>query len=106
MGDIKFKIQKPKKGETQAKIFLAGNLGISNLEKIVEKFKELEKDYDEIEINLNDVSVMDLATIQLLLSMKKSCLKHKKKINFNIDLPNDIKTLIETTGFATIIKNL
>ena len=106
MGDIKFKIQKPKKGEKQAKIFLAGDLGISNLEDIVGKFKDLEKDYQEIEINLNEVSVMDLATIQLLLSMKKSCLKHKKKINFNIDLSNDLKILMETTGFFNIIKNL
>ncbi len=106
MGDIKFKIQKPKKGDKKAKIFLAGDLGISNLEEIVSKFKEVEKDYDDIEINLNDITLIDLATIQLLLSMKKSCVKHKKKINFNIDISNDINTLLETTGFSNIIRNL
>ncbi|MCF6241784.1 MAG: STAS domain-containing protein [Bacteroidales bacterium] len=106
MGDIKFKIQKPKKGEKRAKIFLAGDLGIGNLEEIVGKFKDIEKNYDEIEINLNEVSVIDLSTIQLLLSMKKSCVKHKKQINFNIDLSGELNTLLETTGFLKIIKTL
>lgn len=106
MGDIKFKIQKPKKGEKLAKIFLTGDLGIGNLEEIVGKFRDIEKNYDEIEINLNEVSVIDLSTIQLLLSMKKSCVKHKKQINFNIDLSNELNTLLETTGFLNIIKTL
>ena len=106
MGDIKFKIQKPKKGDSQAKIFLVGDLSISNLAEIVEKFREIEKNHQEIEVNINEVSNFDLASIQLLLSLKKSCNKHKKKIQFNIDLSNDLKTLMEISGFTNILKTL
>lgn len=106
MGDIKFKMQKPKKGDKLAKIFLAGDLSIGNLEEIVAKFKDIEKNYEEIEINLNNISAFDLSTIQLLISMKKSCLKHKKQINFSIELPGELNTLLATTGFLNIIKAL
>jgi len=80
MGDLKFKIQTPKKGDKIARLYLAGDLSVNNLNDMVIKFREAEKDYDNIEINLAEVAAFDLATMQLLISMKKTCLRHKKKI--------------------------
>ena len=106
MRDLKFKIQPPKKGDKVARLYLAGDLSVNNLNDMVVKFREAEKDYDHIEINLGEIVAFDLATIQLLISMKKTCLRHKKKLNFNIDISNDLLKLLSITGFSNIIKSL
>ncbi|RLD63277.1 MAG: hypothetical protein DRI95_11935 [Bacteroidetes bacterium] len=106
MRDLKFKIQPPKKGDKVARLYLAGDLSVNNLNDMVVKFREAEKDYDNIEINLNEIVAFDLATIQLLVSTKKTCLRHKKKVNFNIDISNELMKLLNITGFASIIKSL
>ena len=106
MGDLKFKIQAPKKGDKIARLYLAGDLSVNNLDDMVVKFREAEKDYDNIEVNLGDVAAFDLATIQLLMSMKKTCVRHKKKVDFNIDISKDLTKLINLTGFSNIIKSL
>ena len=106
MGDLKFKIQAPKKGDKIARLYLAGDMSVNNLSDMVIKFREAEKDYDNIEINLGEVAAIDLATIQLLMSMKKTCLRHKKKVNFNIDISKDLTKLINITGFSNIVKSL
>ncbi|NJO92887.1 MAG: hypothetical protein HC831_30885 [Chloroflexia bacterium] len=70
------------------------------------KLREVEKDFSEFEINVNDVAAFDLATIQVLVSFKKTCERHKKGIKFKVDLPKDIAELIENTGFTKVIKKL
>ncbi len=106
MKDLKFKIQQPKKGDKIARLYLSGDLGVNNLSDIVVKFKEAEKDYDNIELNLGEVTAFDLATIQLLVSMKKTCLRHKKMISFNIDISKEFMKLLNITGFSHTIKSL
>lgn len=106
MRDLKFKIQAPKKGDEVAKLYMAGDLSINNLNEIVAKFKEAEKEYDKLEVNVGDVATFDLAVLQLLISLKKTCLRHKKKISFNLDIPKDIMKLLTITGFSNIIKSL
>ena len=106
MRDLKFKIQAPKKGDKVARLYMAGDLSVNNLNEIVAKFKEAEKEYDNLEVNVGDVVAFDLAVIQLLISLKKTCLRHKKKIAFNLDIPKDIMKLINITGFSNIIKSL
>jgi len=106
MGDIKIKINQPGKGEKGLKIFLGGDLGVNKLDDLANKLKQMEKDHNEFEININDVTAFDLATIQLLLSLKKTAEKHKKKIKFKMDLPKDIWELCERTGFSKELKNL
>ena len=106
MRDIKFKMNQPQKGEKLVQLYLGGDLGVNNLSELVTKLKTIEKDFAEFEINLNDVSVFDLATLQLLVSFRKSCERHKKEVKFKVDLPKDVAELIENTGFTKIIKKL
>lgn len=106
MGDLKYKINHPVKGEKNVKIFLGGNVGINNLEEIINKLRQVEKDNNEFEINITDISVFDLATIQMLISLNKTAEKHKKKMKFKIELPKEVWELIETTGFTKELKNL
>jgi ABC-type transporter Mla MlaB component len=106
MADLKIKINQPGKGDKSLKIFLGGDLSINKLEDLTNKLKQIEKDHTEFEININDVSAFDLASIQLLLSLKKTADKHKKKIRFKVELPKDIWELCERTGFSKELKNL
>jgi anti-anti-sigma regulatory factor len=106
MGDVKYKINQPGKGEKSLKIFLGGDLGINNLEDLTEKFRQIEKDYSEFEINLSEVTVFDISSMQLLLSLKKTAEKHKKKIKFKLELSKDSIELCEKAGFSKILKSL
>jgi anti-anti-sigma regulatory factor len=106
MRDIKFKLNQPQKGEKLVQLYLGGDLGVNNLPELVIKLREVEKDFSEFEINVNDVAAFDLATIQVLVSFKKACERHKKGIKFKVDLPKDIAELIENTGFTKVIKKL
>jgi ABC-type transporter Mla MlaB component len=106
MGDLKYRINQPDKGEKNLKIYLGGDLGVNNLADVTDKLKQVEKDFHEFEINLSEVSAFDLASIQLLFSLKKTAEKHKKKIKFKIDLAKEYWELIETAGFAKELKNL
>ena len=106
MGEIKVKINQPGKGEKSLRIFLGGDLGINNLGDLTERLKQIEKDHSEFEVNLSEVSAFDLASLQILISLKKTVEKHKKKIRFKLDLPKDIWELFEKTGFSRELKNL
>ncbi len=106
MRDIKFKMNQPQKGEKLVQLYLGGDLGVNNLSELVTKLRTVEKDFSEFEVNLNDVVVFDLATLQLLVSFKKSCERHKKEIRFKVDLPKDVGELIENTGFTKVLKKL
>ncbi|MBN1253064.1 MAG: hypothetical protein JXR51_13035 [Bacteroidales bacterium] len=106
MKDINFRIQAPKKGDKKVQIFMGGDLGVNNLKEVVKNLKTAEKDYENLVININDVTVCDLATIQLLVSLKNTCISHNKKISFNIDLSKDILELLQISGLTSIIKSL
>jgi len=106
MKDINFRVKAPKKGEKNVKIFLGGDLGVSNLQDILKNLRSAEKEYEKFEININDVSVCDLATIQMLISFKNTCISHKKKVKFNVDLSKDTLELLEISGLSNIIKKL
>jgi len=106
MKDINFRIKTPKKGDKNVKIFLGGDMGVSNLQEIIKNLRSTEKEYENFEININDVSVCDLSTIQMLISFKNTCIAHKKKVNFNIDLSKDTLELLEISGLSNIIKKL
>ena len=106
MRDIKFKMNQPQKGEKLVRLYLGADLGVNNLVEFSSKLKTIEKDFSDFEINLNEVTVFDLATLQLLVSFKKSCERHKKMVKFKIDLPKETLELIENSGFTKILKKL
>ncbi len=106
MGEIKYRINQPNKSEKNVKILLGGDLSVNHIDELTEKFKQTEKDFNEFEININEVTSFDLATVQLLLTLKKTFDKHKKKIRFKLELPKETWELLETTGFSKELKNL
>lgn len=92
-----------KKGEKKVSIILKNELTIFSIEQLQSKIIETVKNYDEIEFNLNEVSNMDLTFIQLFFSIKRTADKLKKKVSFNENLSDDIKTLFINSDLYKVL---
>jgi len=80
-------------GETEdSQIDLDATLTIQNVVKLHEKLKNSLAMHDEIEINASDVSSIDTATLQLLVSLKKSAVKLQKKVTIIYPSPRFVES--------------
>jgi len=75
-----------------SQIDLDATLTIQNVVKLHEKLKNLLAMHDEIEINASDVSSIDTATLQLLVSLKKSAVKLQKKVSIIYPSPRFVES--------------
>lgn len=79
--------------ETDGPLFdLDATLTIQNVVKLHEKLKNLLAIHDEIEINASDVSSIDTATLQLLVSLKKDAVKLQKKVTIIYPSPRFVES--------------
>lgn len=101
--NIKIKPSK-KKGEKKVSIVLENELTIFSIEKIQEKIIDSVLKYDEIIFQLNNISNMDLTFIQLFQSIKITSAKLNKKVTFNLDLAEDVKSLFINSDLYKVLK--
>ncbi|MCX7095039.1 MAG: STAS domain-containing protein [Methylobacter sp.] len=73
-------------------IDLDATLTIQNVVKLYEKLKRLLALHDQIEINASDVSSIDTATLQLLVSLKKDVVKLHKKVTIIYPSPRFVES--------------
>ncbi|MDP1665322.1 MAG: STAS domain-containing protein [Methylobacter sp.] len=73
-------------------IDLDATLTIQNVVKLHERLKNLLAMHDEIEINASDVSSIDTATLQLLVSLKKDAVKLQKKVTIIYPSPRFVES--------------
>ena len=79
--------------ETQGSLIdLDATLTIQNVGKLHEKLKNSLAIHDEIEINASDVSSIDTATLQLLVSLKKDAVKLQKKVTIIYPSPRFVES--------------
>jgi anti-anti-sigma regulatory factor len=71
---------------------LDATLTIQNVVKLHEKLKNVLALHDEIEINASDVSSIDTATLQLLVSLKKDAVKLQKKVDIIYPSPRFVES--------------
>ncbi len=75
-----------------SQIDLDSTLTIQNVVKLHEKLKNLLDLHDQIEINASDVSSIDTATLQLLVSLKKDADKLQKKVTIIYPSPRFVES--------------
>lgn len=75
-----------------SQIDLDATLTIQNVVKLHEKLKNLLAVHDQIEINASDVSSIDTATLQLLVSLKKDAVKLQKKVTIIYPSPRFLES--------------
>ncbi|WP_432741417.1 STAS domain-containing protein [Methylobacter sp. G7] len=78
--------------EPDSQIDLDATLTIQNVAKLHEQLKNILAVHDEIEINASDVSSIDTATLQLLVSLKKNADKLQKKVTIIYPSPRFIES--------------
>ncbi|GEM_PF-6727660 len=93
-------------GETVTKLSLQGDLTIQNLEEVKNQVVEAVKHCERMEVVVRNVEGLDLACIQLFFSMRETFARSNRKINFDIDLPDEIKSIVEHAGFIDLPKML
>lgn len=67
-------------------------LTIQNVVKLHEKLKDIVAMHDQIEINASDVSSIDTATLQLLVSLKKDAVKLNKQVSIIYPSPRFVES--------------
>ena len=93
-----------KKGEKKVSIILENELTIFSIEKIYPKILEEIKKNREIEFKLKNISNMDLTFLQLFYSIKKNAEKLNKKVSFNSELSEDVKSLFDNSDLYKVLK--
>jgi len=79
--------------ETESPLIdLDATLSIQNVGKLYEKLKKSLAIHDEIEINASDVSSIDTATLQLLVSLKKDAVNLQKKVTIIYPSPRFVES--------------
>ncbi|MGZ8162017.1 MAG: STAS domain-containing protein [Methylobacter sp.] len=73
---------------------LDATLTIQHVVKLHEKLKNLLAMHDEIEINASDVSSIDTATLQLLVSLKKDAVKLQKRVTIIYPSPRFVESAL------------
>lgn len=73
-------------------IDLGATLTIQNVVRLHEKLKNSLAINDQIEINASDVSSIDTATLQLLVSLKKDAVKLQKKVTIIYPSPRFVES--------------
>jgi anti-anti-sigma regulatory factor len=91
------------KGEKKINITLRNELTIYSIEGLKDKIVDAIKDYDQIIFDIKDVKNMDLSFVQLLYSVKITADTLNKKVSFNVNLSDDIKTLFTNSDLSKVL---
>jgi ABC-type transporter Mla MlaB component len=95
-------IFKPSRRKTQRRLIITieGNLTIRNVELLHSKVHEVFSYYDFVEINLANISDVDLTVVQLFHAIRVHFYPLNKFISINADLSREDRKLLNTCGFT------
>ncbi len=78
-------------------IYLSGNLTIQNSAKLKDELLKISNS-DLIKIKIDKDAIVDLSTIQLLISLRKSAKQKGKKFSLNTDNDSYLLVILEKYG--------
>lgn len=95
-------IFKPSRRKTQRRMIITieGNLTIRNVELLHSKVHEVFDYYDFAEINLANITDIDLTVVQLFHAIRVHFYPLNKFISINADLSREDRKLLNTCGFT------
>ncbi|MFO7658548.1 MAG: STAS domain-containing protein [Bacteroidales bacterium] len=92
-----------KKLKDNSQVFeITDGLTIINVSEIRKKAIKYLEANETLFIKISETEQLDLAGIQLLCSLQKSCINHGKKIQYEINLTEETKELLLNSGFKNI----
>lgn len=96
----------PEEVPSKTTITWQDSLTISHLSKDFPTLLALYQEYRQLEIILKDIEQIDLAAIQMLMSLQRSGLAHQKQVNITGQLNGEVSQLIQNAGLAEEVSQL
>jgi ABC-type transporter Mla MlaB component len=93
-----------KKSNTQV-LLLEGEFGLKYIDRIKSRIDSINFDSSKIVIELKDINSIDLSTVQLVYSLKKTLCDKGKTVNIVSEIPEDIIPIIRNAGFYDFLKS-
>lgn len=93
-----------KKSNTQL-LLLEGEFGLKYIDRIKSRIDSIKFESNNIIIELKDISSIDLSTVQLVYSLKKTLCDKGKMVKIVSEIPEDIIPIIRNAGFYDFIKS-
>ncbi len=84
--------------DKEIKIVLEGDLSLQNAAQIKKALVGKDKKFQSVEITCRDITAIDVSVIQILEAYRKSITAAHKMIKIVMDLPYDLKTLLDNAG--------
>jgi hypothetical protein len=75
---------------------------LSSIHTLKEKLTDAISRYSTIHVIVKNIAAIDLTGIQLLFAIKRSSETLQKKFSFDIDLPDELNTIISQAGFHNL----
>lgn len=88
------------KGDNPTVLSLQGELTIDYAEQLREFLMENLGKYSSFTLKINNVESIDVSAVQLLQRFNWDAAEQKKKVEFDIKLPEEHRSLLEKSGFA------
>jgi MFS superfamily sulfate permease-like transporter len=93
-----------KKSKTQV-LLLEGEFGLKYIDRIKSRIDSINFDSSNIVIELKNINSIDLSTVQLVYSLKKTLCDKGKTVNIVSEIPEDIVPIIRNAGFYDFLKS-
>lgn len=91
------------KGDTPTVLSLQGELTIDYAEQLKEFLLDNFGKYSAFTLKLNNVESIDVTAVQLIQRFYWDANEQKKKVDFDIKLPEEQRVLLEKSGFVQFL---
>jgi len=93
---------KPSRRKTQKRIFIEieGAMTINNVEVLHSKVNEVFEKFDHVELNMSNITEIDLTVIQLFHTIRMTYMSMNKFVYINAEFSRDDRKLLNACGFT------
>ena len=84
-------------------VIIEEGISIANVTEIRKILLNHLKGNNNPQVRLHNIEQFDLSGIQLIYSLQKTCLKERKNLKLEINLSDEMTTLLRNTGFKNIL---
>ena len=105
MDNLTIKVKKSRaKKNPSATVILEGNLTVQNASEIHKKLVETKNNFSKVDVQIQNVTDIDLSIVQLLSTYWKTFDTLNKNLDINFNTSNEIQKLLNNSGFVELYK--
>ena len=102
MRSINCTISPSGKENESATVLLEGDLILGNTQKIIRELTMAVNCYSRLQVEVKNVTDIDLAGVQLLFAFSKAASARNAAFSIQLQLPGEAKTILSHAGFENL----